>query len=185
MKVFARIMGMILAMSALPLSSASANVILRANMSGANETVPNASPATGITWVTLHDDMNTLDVSMTFSGLTAPSAAAHIHCCAAQGANAAVRLDFGGAGFPFGVTAGTYSHTFLLNTITLGGGMTTAAFLTGLTSGLAYTNIHNSLFPGGEIRGQLVLPEPASLAIFGLGLVGFAFATRKRARQVL
>ncbi len=182
MNVFARIVGIVLTVCVLPLSAASASIIFKANMSGANETVPNVSTATGVAWVTLHDDMNTLDVSMTFSGLSAPATASHIHCCALPGVNAPVRLDFGGAaGFPTGVMSGSYDRTFLLSSITLNGGMTTAAFITGLTSGLAYTNIHNTLFPGGEIRGQLVaVPEPASLAAFGLGLIGFAFASRRQ-----
>lgn len=180
MKSLVRLMAIAMVAIAMPLAPASANAIFTATMLGSNEVPANASTASGFALITLFDDL-TLNVQMTFTGLTANAAASHIHCCVAAGANAPVRLDFGGAGgFPTGVTSGTYNHTFNLNTITLGGGMTVANFIAGLYAGLAYTNIHNASFPGGEIRGQLQVPEPASLALFGLGLAGLGFVSRKR-----
>lgn len=43
-----------------------------------------------------------------------------------------------------------------------------------LDSENGYFNIHTAAFPGGEIRGQIasVVPEPATMAVVGLGLLG-------------
>ena len=54
-----------------------------------------------------------------------------------------------------------------------------AALGAGLAAGRSYLNIHTSAFPGGEIRGFLI-PEPASLALFGLGFAGLAAARRRQ-----
>ena len=67
-------------------------VLFTANLTGAAEAPPNASPGTGFTTVTLDLDVMTLRVEATFSGLVAPTTAAHIHCCvAAPGAWASRR----------------------------------------------------------------------------------------------
>ena len=138
-----------------------------ADMRGSNETVANASTGFGFATVLLIG--NSLTVHLTFSGLTGgPAAAAHIHCCALQGSNAPVVVPF--TGFP-AATSGTYDNSFVVSD----------ALVTGLNAGLAYTNIHDGTFPGGEIRGQLVLaPEPATLAFTTAGLLALGVAARRR-----
>jgi hypothetical protein len=80
------------------------------------------------------------------------------------------------------VTSGTYDNTLDLTQssswnpayITANGGTTVgaeSALAAALAADEAYLNIHSTVFGGGEIRGFLVLvPEPSSLALLGLGL---------------
>lgn len=167
-----------------------------ATLSGAAEDPQNNSPATGWTTVLIDDQTNMMTVNAGFSGLTGPTTASHIHCCTAvpfEGkAGVATSLPTFPA-FPIGITSGSYTETFdLLNLSTYNPGFVTnnggdldsarLAFLAGLASGRAYLNIHTSAFPAGEIRGFLTeVPEPGSIALFGLGAVGLAALRRRRA----
>src|SRR6266481_3655053 len=81
-----------------------------ANLTGANEVPPVASPGTGFATVVLDPAAQTLQVGATFSGLTSNDVAAHIHCCAPLGTNAGVATTVPAfPGFALGVTSGTYS----------------------------------------------------------------------------
>jgi hypothetical protein len=97
------------------------------------------------------------------------------------------------AGFPLGVTAGTYSMTFdtsLLSFynpafVTAQGGSAAsaeAALFNYMTQGRSYLNIHTSAFPGGEIRGFLIaVPEAATwmMMLTGFGVIGLALRRRR------
>ena len=62
----------------------------------------------------LREHNTTLDVDVTFSGLTGGAAtAAHIHCCASTTGNSGVALPF--SGFP-SATSGNYVNSFDLTT---------------------------------------------------------------------
>jgi hypothetical protein len=172
-------------------TQASAGIITYTDtMLGVNETPPNASTATGSATVVLDTTLNTLSVSIVFSGLIGgPASASHIHCCVPAGVATGVALPF--TGFPV-ATSGSYSNLFdltLLATyngafVTANGGTAAsaeAALVAALNAGLAYTNIHDGQFPGGEIRGQLAaIPEPATMVLSGAGLLFAALLRRHR-----
>jgi hypothetical protein len=116
--------------------------------------------------------------------------AAHIHCCIAPGSNVGVAVGF--PSFP-ATPSGTYQHTFDLTDPTIytlgflnnfGGGTAAgaeAALIAGLVAHLAYVNIHNVQFPGGEIRSQVALvAEPMSLALFAVALGAAGYARRRQ-----
>ena len=184
MKIRLFLAAMLLAAAPLPASV----IVYSGTLSGLNEVPPNGSNAFGSIIVTLNG--NDLTVSETFSGLLGGAAsAAHIHCCTIPGMNVAVAVPF--TGFP-SATSGTYNHVFdLSQSATYNGAFVTgnggtgasaeAALIAALNSGLAYANIHNTIFPGGEIRGQLAaVPEPATWGVTGLALAGVLLAGMRR-----
>jgi hypothetical protein len=153
-------------------------------LDGPSESPVNASPGTGTGTVAFDDALNTLTLSLSFSGLVGTTTASHIHAAtttAFSGTAGVATTTPTFAGFPLGVTSGTYNIILDLTLassynpayVTANGGTTAsaeAALAAAMASGKAYWNVHSSAFSGGEIRGFLVaVPEPSSLALLGLG----------------
>ena len=178
-----------------PLASA-APITFDAVLAGSNEFPSNASPGTGFALVTIDTVTNLMTVNITFSGLTSPSTAAHIHCCLPSPLLAATNVGVATEmpafpNFPLGATSGTdnaildmsmassYNPAF----VTAHGGTASgaeAALFAGIENEETYLNIHTVNFGGGEIRGFLVpVPEPVTWTLFGAGLAG-AIAMRRR-----
>lgn len=97
------------------------------------------SSATGTGTFTLIGNQLTYQVS--YSGLSSPAVAAHLHGPADAAGTAGVLQGLNGASG----TSGTLSGSLIL----------TPDQLAHLIDGLVYVNVHSSEHPGGEIRGQL------------------------------
>lgn len=113
-------------------------VNFKASMSGAQEVPPKTTDGKGDALATLDTTKKILSYTVTYTGLTGPATAAHIHGPAAVGANAGVLIPFASPASPISGTA------------TL-----TDAQIADLMAGKMYANVHTAANPGGEIRGQL------------------------------
>lgn len=119
-------------------------------------------------------------------------AAAHIHAAAPTGTNASVVWGFFGTPdndttpsdlvvtpFAMGV-GGTFTTVWNMNEGN--GSNTLTSRLNDIMNGLAYLNFHTAQNGGGEIRGQIVIPEPSTTALLGVALIGGAAALWRRRR---
>lgn len=146
---------------------------------------PNPSTATGHASLTFDTRSGLVDLEMSVDGIsvsdvTFPGGALafgafgplHIHLGAA-GSNGPIEI-------PFNQTA------FFTDTATgMNVSATNVAFDTDLVdelrSGDLYLNLHSLDYASGEIRGQIAaIPEPSTLALFGIGLLGLGVMRRRR-----
>jgi hypothetical protein len=146
---------------ALPQLSWAQLVLFETHLSGSQENPPNASPATGFGTASLDLSTNFFVFNDTWSGLSAPATASHIHAPAPLGTNAPVIIPFTSAyGFVVGSTSGSVNYS----------GTLTSLQASELLGGLFYVNVHSTQFPGGEIRGQILatpVPESSTYALGG------------------
>jgi hypothetical protein len=192
-------------------SSGQASILLFAELTNAHENPPatptlstgGPRPASfGTATFTLNDAMTAMTFTATiynidFTGSQTADindnlTAAHIHASATvtPTTNAGVVWGFFGAPFndnnpndivntPFangvgGVISGKWD-------LAEGNNTTLALQLPNILSNHAYINFHTTQFGGGEVRGMILTPEPATAVLFGIGGVGLlGFGWRRR-----
>lgn len=115
---------------------------LTGRLQGAQEVPPNGSLATGSVMALLDKTTGMVYLTGSFTGLTAAATASHIH-------KANPTLN-GGVIIPLTVSADTKGTVHIASAIG-------ATDLVSMTGGGTYVNIHNASFPGGELRGQLIM----------------------------
>ena len=190
-KFFAFILPLFVA-AALTNSQAQTEVFI-ATLDGPSEDTPNNSPGTGFATVTLNLALMTMRVEVNFTGLSGTTTACHIHgptTSAFTGAAGVMTTTPTFAGFPSGVTSGTYDNTLDLTQassfnpsfVTAQGSVAQAAstLIAAIEQGKAYLNIHSSTFGGGEIRGFLAVPEPTTVSLLVAGGIGILVAARRK-----
>ena len=148
---------------------------------------------TGSATASFDDTTNVFTYFATFSGLSGPTTAAHFHCCTASPfapfpATAGVAVNT--PTLPMGVSAGSFGDALDLDDpnnfsggfITASGGLNQAIarFVAGLNNGQVYLNIHSDTFRGGEIRGFMRVPEPATAALTLVALAALGAVGRRR-----
>lgn len=156
---------------------APAQISYTAVVNGLQEVPPNASPAIGSGTFTLNAAQNALTFNVSFSGLTGGYTVAHFHTGPAGATGGPIRTMQPAESPAPGVTSGVFNGTW-----TTGDPESLAPWISALTGTPPggqvpiYFNIHSTTFGGGEIRGQLtVVPEPASILLFGVGVSGLAW----------
>jgi hypothetical protein len=120
-----------------------AQLNFKADLSNVSEVPPVTGTGKGTAMVSLDTTTKTLTWTVTYSGLSGPATAAHIHGPAAPGANAGVLVPFSGD----------------LASPIKGSATLTDAQISDLEAGKLYVNVHTTANKSGEIRGQLV-PTP-------------------------
>jgi hypothetical protein len=174
-----------LALSLAAGAASAATQIYSFNLSGLQEVPANASPAAGSMQITINDTTNVISYQFTGFNLQGTFAMAHIHRALA-GANGPIVYDLVPAADYSGPVTFGPSISIPNSWALLGQNETNMAAGLGALINAApwnyYVNIHTSLFPGGEIRGQLApIPEASTWAmmIAGLALVGWQLRRRQ------
>ena len=115
-----------------------------ATLSGASEVPPNVGLGTGQAAGTIDTDTNVVTWQIAYFNLSGVPVAAHFHL-APVGVNGPVIIP---------ITVGPSPL--------VGSGPILPAHVQPFLTGGVYVNIHTAAFPGGEIRGQVVLLPPVS-----------------------
>lgn len=118
--------------------SQAATETFHGTLSGGAEVPPVSGSGNGTASLTFDPATKMVTYNVTYTGLSGPAAAAHIHCGAAAGANAGVSVAFPKPDSPI-----TGSATL------------TDAQAADLEAGKCYVNIHTAANKGGEVRAQL------------------------------
>lgn len=132
-----------------------------ARLKGANETPAVSTVASGDARLTISEDETELSFRLRYDGLEGNVTAAHIHLGQAGIAGGVIAHLCGGGGKPAcPAPPADVTGTIVAADVTGPAGQGIAAgqldeVIRALRQGLVYANVHSSMFPGGEIRGQL------------------------------
>jgi hypothetical protein len=129
------------AAAALATTTGAQTVTYTVTLEGAQEVPPVITLATGTATVVIDYQTGDIDINGTYSNLSADQTDAHLHGPAPRGQTAGPILTLTGTGG----NTGTFS----------GSGILTSTQMQDVFSNLTYINVHSTLFPNGEIRGQL------------------------------
>ena len=137
--------------------------VFSASLNGAAENPGVVTAGTGDAQVVINAAQTAVSFSVSYTNLSGPVVAAHIHI-GAVGTN-------GGVALPFTVGTGALRGTLTAaNFQKVPGAQTFAEALDAIRSGNAYVNVHTAAHPSGEIRGQLW--ASSTLQFFGGTLSG-------------
>jgi hypothetical protein len=132
----------------------------KADLNGSNQVPPSQTKGTGT--VTARYDSLTKRLSWrgSYSGLSGPPTAAHIHGPAAAGTNAGVVFwisdNIGQCSEGVGCRSTGDTNAQPLTIPFEGSATLTDTQAAELMAGMYYVNIHTNAYPRGELRGQLV-----------------------------
>jgi len=124
---------------ALSAGAFAAEATFKADLKGSDEVPPTDSKGTGIAELSYAPASKTLNWKITYSGLTGPATAAHLHGPAAPGKNGPVVVKFADPKSPID-----------------GSATLTDDQAADLNAGNLYINVHTAEHKGGEIRGQVM-----------------------------
>jgi CHRD domain/PEP-CTERM motif len=160
----------LVALSLLVAASPAGAITYQIDMDPGQE-VPGPGEAGGDATGTITMDFNgEIAWDITYTGLTTPLSAMHIHAGSAGEVNPPL-IDLG---ISTSGGAGTLISSILADAATVAGIIANPTAF--------YINIHNTPFPGGAVRDQLgTIPEPGTLALLGAALA--ALGLRQRAQR--
>lgn len=149
------------------LGSVAAAQTVMVDLTGGAENPPVTTDGNGTATVTW--DSNTYEVFITgsYQNMSSPVTAAHLHGLADADNNAGILFGL----TTDGGTSGTLSGS---------GTLSVNDFFNGFLEDLTYINVHTNDHPAGEIRGQVVIPEPTT-ATAALAAMGLLLRRRRRA----
>jgi len=131
-----------------------------ASLAGGNEVPPINSAGTGAFEMTIRPDA--INFSLSFAGLSSPLTVSHLHFAPTKVAGGVMIFLCGGGNQPAcpAATSGTITGTITAANVTGPGGQGITpgdldSALAAVRGELSYANMHTTMFPGGEIRGNV------------------------------
>jgi len=133
---------------------------LEAKLSGFQEVPAISTNGSGKFKGKINEAGTSISYELSYSNLQGVAFASHIHLGQARVSGGVIAFLCGGGGKPPCPASGTVSGTIVAADVIgpAGQGIALGEFaelLRAIRAGVTYANVHTSLFPGGEIRGQI------------------------------